>query len=83
MILSLTAAALIFSQNVAVMENSAARQRPVVEGGQTRQVCRRERRTGSNFTRRVCTDRRTSAQERDDAREGLRRIQGSRLPDGQ
>jgi hypothetical protein len=71
------------SQNVAVMENGAARPQPAAQGEAMQRVCRRERVTGSNFSRRVCTDRAASARERDDAREGLRRLQGSRLPDGQ
>lgn len=78
------AAAVLLMSQVTVMENSnTVARRPVPEGQQTRQVCRRQRVTGSNFTRMVCRERAFVRQDGDDARESLRRLQGSRLPDGQ
>jgi len=46
------------------------------------QVCRTEPVTGSRFGRRVCRSSVETADERRDSQEMLRRMQGSRLPDG-
>ncbi|MDO9588800.1 MAG: hypothetical protein Q8R45_00510 [Brevundimonas sp.] len=45
-------------------------------------VCRTEPVTGSRFGRRVCRSSIETADERRDSQEALRRMQGSRLPDG-
>ena len=47
------------------------------------QVCRTEPVTGSRFGRRVCRNSVETADERRDSQEMLRRMQGSRMPDGQ
>ncbi len=46
------------------------------------QVCRTEPVTGSRFGRRVCRSSVETTDERRDSQEMLRRMQGSRLPDG-
>ncbi len=46
------------------------------------QVCRTEPVTGSRFGRRVCRSSVETADERRDSQEMLRRMQGSRMPDG-
>lgn len=46
------------------------------------QVCRTEPVTGSRFGRRVCRSSIETADERRDSQEMLRRMQGSRMPDG-
>jgi hypothetical protein len=46
------------------------------------QVCRTEPVTGSRFGRRVCRNNVETADERRDSQEMLRRMQGSRMPDG-
>jgi len=46
------------------------------------QVCRTEPVTGSRFGRRVCRSSIETSDERRDSQEMLRRMQGSRLPDG-
>lgn len=80
-------AALVLSQQVTVIENRSSPDRPTVGRGvgeaRNQRVCRMERVTGSNFSRRVCRNRAAAAQARDDSQDGLRRLQGSRLPDGQ
>lgn len=50
--------------------------------GETEEVCRNVPVTGSRFPRRVCETRQQSAQEREEGRSMLRRMQGSRMPDG-
>lgn len=44
------------------------------------QICRTERVTGSNLSRRVCRNRAQTEAERAESREMLRRVQGSRVP---
>ena len=71
-----------------VAQEAAAQSLPtvVVEGMErTRvtQVCRTEPVTGSRFGRRVCRNSVETADERRDSQEMLRRMQGSRMPDGQ
>ena len=46
------------------------------------QVCRTEPVTGSRFGRRVCRSNVETADDRRDSQEMLRRMQGSRMPDG-
>jgi len=46
------------------------------------QVCRMEPVTGSRFGRRVCRSAIETADERREGQEMLRRMQGSRMPDG-
>lgn len=46
------------------------------------QVCRTEPVTGSRFGRRVCRSAIETADDRRDSQEMLRRMQGSRMPDG-
>ncbi len=46
------------------------------------QVCRTEPVTGSRFGRRVCRSNIETSDERRDSQEMLRRMQGSRMPDG-
>jgi len=46
------------------------------------QVCRTEPVTGSRFGRRVCRSSAETADERRDSQAMLRRMQGSRMPDG-
>lgn len=46
------------------------------------QVCRTEPVTGSRFGRRVCRSSVETTDERRDSQEMLRRMQGSRMPDG-
>jgi hypothetical protein len=46
------------------------------------QVCRTEPVTGSRFGRRVCRSSIETGDERRDSQEMLRRMQGSRMPDG-
>ncbi len=46
------------------------------------QVCRMEPVTGSRFGRRVCRSSVQTAEEAAESREMLRRMQGSRMPDG-
>lgn len=46
------------------------------------QTCRTEAVTGSRFGRRVCRNTVQTAEERAASREMLRRMQGSRMPDG-
>jgi hypothetical protein len=46
------------------------------------EVCRTEPVTGSRFGRRVCRSSVETADERRESREMLRRMQGSRMPDG-
>ena len=56
---------------------------------QPRRVCRYERTIGSSMQRRVCSDERQERRSVSnmhstwEAQSGLRRLQGSRLPDGQ
>ena len=50
--------------------------------GETQEVCREVPVTGSRFPRRVCETRQQSAREREEGRSMLRRMQGSRMPDG-
>lgn len=50
--------------------------------GEAAEVCRDVPVTGSRFPRRVCETRQQTAQEREEGRSMLRRIQGSRIPDG-
>lgn len=47
------------------------------------QVCRTEPITGSRFGRRVCRGAVQTAADRRESQEMLRRMQGSRMPDGQ
>lgn len=79
-------AALVLSQQVTVMENrpaNAPRTANQPADASTTRVCRMERVTGSNFSRRVCRTAATEVRERTESQERLRRMQGSRLPDGQ
>lgn len=80
-------AALLLSQQATVIENRSTNVRPTVGRGvgeaRTERVCRMERIIGSNFSRRVCRTRALNAQARDDSQDGLRRLQGARMPDGQ
>lgn len=46
------------------------------------QTCRMETVTGSRFGRRVCRNTVQTAEEAAQSREMLRRMQGSRMPDG-
>ncbi|MDI1327858.1 MAG: hypothetical protein PSV23_13795 [Brevundimonas sp.] len=46
------------------------------------QTCRMEAVTGSRFGRRVCRNNVQTAEEAAQSREMLRRMQGSRMPDG-
>lgn len=46
------------------------------------QTCRTESVTGSRFGRRVCRSTVQTAEEAAESREMLRRMQGSRMPDG-
>lgn len=46
------------------------------------QTCRTEAVTGSRFGRRVCRNNVQTAEEAAESREMLRRMQGSRMPDG-
>ena len=46
------------------------------------QICRTEPVTGSRFGRRVCRSSGETASARRDSQEMLRRMQGSRMPDG-
>jgi hypothetical protein len=46
------------------------------------QTCRTETVTGSRFGRRVCRNNAQSDDDRVNSREMLRRMQGSRMPDG-
>lgn len=46
------------------------------------QTCRTEAVTGSRFGRRVCRNNVQTAEEAAHSREMLRRMQGSRMPDG-
>lgn len=46
------------------------------------QICRMETVTGSRFGRRVCRNSVQTAEEAAQSREMLRRMQGSRMPDG-
>lgn len=46
------------------------------------QTCRMEAVTGSRFGRRVCRNSIQTAEEAAESREMLRRMQGSRMPDG-
>jgi len=50
--------------------------------GATEEICRDVPVTGSRFPRRVCETREQAAQEREEGRSMLRRMQGSRTPDG-
>lgn len=50
--------------------------------GETEEICRDVPVTGSRFPRRVCATRQQATQEREEGRSMLRRMQGSRLPDG-
>ena len=78
-------AALLLSQQVTVMENrpaNAPRAATSPTDPGTTRVCRMERVTGSNFSRRVCRTAVTEVRERQESQERLRRMQGSRLPDG-
>lgn len=45
-------------------------------------VCRMEPVTGTRFSRRVCRNSVQTAEEAAESREMLRRMQGSRMPDG-
>ncbi len=97
-VIAALSAALMLTQVVSVIENRSTNRRPVVVEatgaqssapgrgiGEERDVrtCRQERIIGSNFSRRVCRSRALNAQAREDSQDGLRRLQGSRLPDGQ
>lgn len=78
-------AALLLSQQVTVMENrsvSPPRTASSTSDANAPRVCRMERVTGSNFSRRVCRTAATDVRERQESQERLRRMQGSRLPDG-
>jgi len=79
-------AALLLSQQVTVMENrsvSSPRTAVSTSDASATRVCRSERVTGSNFSRRVCRTAATDVRERQESQDRLRRMQGSRLPDGQ
>ena len=79
-------AALLLSQQVTVMENrsvSSPRAAASSADAGTARVCRMERVTGSNFSRRVCRTAVTEVRERQESQDRLRRLQGSRLPDSQ
>lgn len=78
-------AAVLLSQQVTVMENRSVSPPRTAVGttdSSTTRVCRMERVTGSNFSRRVCRTAATEVRERTESQERLRRMQGSRLPDG-
>ncbi|PZO04185.1 MAG: hypothetical protein DCF28_06065 [Alphaproteobacteria bacterium] len=78
-------AALLLSQQVTVMENrsvSSPRTAARAADDSATRVCRTERVTGSNFSRRVCRTAATDVRERQESQDRLRRLQGSRLPDG-
>ena len=48
----------------------------------TEEVCREVAVTGSRFPRRVCQTRQQAQAEQEESRSMLRRVQGSRMPDG-
>ncbi len=64
-------------------ERSREKNVPDPGTGETLQVCREVPVTGSRSPRRVCETRQRSAQEREEGRSMLRRMQGSRMPDQQ
>ena len=55
---------------------------PTAAPAENVRVCRTEAVTGSRFGRQVCRNRVETADDRRDSQEMLRRMQGSRMPDG-
>ena len=64
------------AQSLQTVEVAAPDRSPIT------QVCRTEPVTGSRFGRRVCRSSIETTDERRDSQEMLRRMQGSRMPDG-